>query len=137
MDSLLQRNCQRPPITDTNRSRADAFRIGRRQAPSLPAFLVSIPNNAACVADLRHHRHPAGLVAVEYPAARAHCRSTGRETMILRNKGARLLLLVYRTAVFLLFVRARSLPSSSALVRAGIAGIPRGCAFHRRARPIR
>ena len=57
--------------------------------------------------------------------------------MILRNKGARLLLLVYRTAVFLLFVRARSLPSSSALVRAGIAGIPRGCAFHRRARPIR
>ena len=32
----------------------------------------SIPNNAACVAGLRHHRHPAGLVAVEYPAARTH-----------------------------------------------------------------
>ena len=59
------------------------------------------------------------MVAVEYPAARTHRRSTGRETMILRNTGARLLLLGYCTAVFLLF---GSSPLAAVLI-----GIGAGC----------
>jgi hypothetical protein len=58
---------------------------------------------ALAFADLRHHRHPSRMVAVESFAARAHRGSTGQKPMTLSNPVARLLLLGYCAAVFLLF----------------------------------
>jgi hypothetical protein len=84
---------QRPPRTLPQHSGCDRD-TERRQAQSLPAFAFVDP---------RHDCHSARMVAVEYPAARTHRRFTGRQTMILRNTGARLLLLGYCIAVFLLF----------------------------------
>jgi hypothetical protein len=98
-------------VSHSRQSQDQRGRLGRSSRNDGPAALrgsAAVTSNAgrlrACwrllFVGLRYHRHLAGLVSVEYPVARTHRRSTGRETMMLRNH---LLLLGYSTAVFLLF----------------------------------